>query len=60
MAQRGRTVCSGSRRSGGGSLCNLSESKVRESVIADFKDKTRYAPYVSHRSQISYIATNKG
>jgi len=30
------------------------------SVILDFKDKTRYAPYVSLRSQISHIATNKG
>jgi len=30
------------------------------SVIPDFKDKTRYAPYVSLRSQISHIATNKG
>ena len=29
-------------------------------VIPDFKDKTRYAPYVSFRSQISHIATNKG
>jgi len=29
-------------------------------VIPDFKDKTRYAPYVSFRDQISHIATNKG
>jgi len=29
-------------------------------VIPDFKDKTRYAPYVSFRSQISHILTNKG
>jgi len=29
-------------------------------VIPDFKDKIRYAPYVSFRSQISHIATNKG
>jgi len=29
-------------------------------VIPDFKDKTRYTPYVSLRSQISHIATNKG
>jgi len=29
-------------------------------VIPDFKDKTRYAPYVSFRGQISHIATNKG
>jgi len=29
-------------------------------VIPDFKDKTRYAPYVSLRNQISHIATNKG
>jgi len=28
-------------------------------VIPDFKDKIRYAPYVSFRSQISHIATNK-
>jgi len=29
-------------------------------VIPDFKDKTRYAPYVSFRSQVSHIATNEG
>jgi len=29
-------------------------------VIPDFKDKTRYAPFVSFRSQISHVATNKG
>ena len=29
-------------------------------VILDFKDKIRYAPYVSFRSQISHIATIKG
>jgi len=29
-------------------------------VIPDFKDKTIYAPYVSFRSQILHIATNKG
>jgi len=29
-------------------------------VIPDFKDKTRYVPYVSLRGQISHIATNKG
>jgi len=28
-------------------------------VILDFKDKTRYTPYVSLRSQISHIATNE-
>jgi hypothetical protein len=28
-------------------------------VIPDFKDKIRYTPYVSFRSQISHIATNK-
>jgi len=32
----------------------------RAGVIPDFKNKTRYAPYVSLRSQISHIATNKG
>ena len=31
-----------------------------EVVILDFKDKIRYAPYVSFRSQISHIATIKG
>ena len=31
------------------------------SVVApDFKNKTRYTPYVSPGSQISHIATNKG
>jgi len=30
------------------------------SVIPDFKDKTRYAPYASFKRQISHIATNKG
>jgi len=29
-------------------------------VIPDFKNKTRYIPYVSLRGQISHIATNKG
>ena len=29
-------------------------------VIPDFKNKIRYAPYVSLSNQISYIATNKG
>jgi len=29
-------------------------------VAPGFKDKTRYTPYVSLGSQISYIATNKG
>jgi len=29
-------------------------------VIPDFKDKTRYALYVSFRSQVSHIATNEG
>ena len=29
-------------------------------VAPDFKNKTRYAPYVSPESQISHIATNKG
>jgi len=29
-------------------------------VIPDFKDKTRYAPYVSFRSQVSPTTTNKG
>jgi len=33
---------------------------VRMLVIPDFKDKTRYAPYVSFRSQISHTPTNKG
>jgi hypothetical protein len=32
----------------------------RGAVIPDFKDKTRYTPYVSSKSQISHIATNKG
>ena len=29
-------------------------------VAPGFKNKTRYAPYVSPESQISHIATNKG
>ena len=29
-------------------------------VALGFKNKTRYAPYVSPESQISHIATNKG
>ena len=29
-------------------------------VAPDFKDKTRYTPYVSLGSQILHIATNKG
>jgi len=38
---------------------HLDQRERRESVIPDFKDKIRYAPYVSFRSQISHIATNK-
>ena len=34
-------------------------SIVKMDVITDFKDKTRYTPYVSLESQISHIATNK-
>ena len=34
--------------------------ELKPGVIPDFKNKTRYAPYVSLRSQISHIATNKG
>ena len=30
------------------------------SVAPNFKNKIRYAPYVSPESQISHIATNKG
>ena len=30
------------------------------SVASGFKSKIRYTPYVSPRSQISHIATNKG
>jgi len=33
---------------------------VNWSVTPDFKDKTRYAPYVSFGRQASHIATNKG
>jgi hypothetical protein len=33
---------------------------ILASVIPDFKDKTRYTPYVSLRSQISHIAINEG
>ena len=29
-------------------------------VAPDFKDKTRYTPYVSPGSELSHIATNKG
>ena len=31
-----------------------------KNVEPDFKNKTRYVPYVSPGSQISHIATNKG
>ena len=37
----------------------LEEWGIRD-VAPDFKNKTRYAPYVSPESQISHIATNKG
>ena len=33
---------------------------MRKTVAPDFKNKTRYTPYVSLGSQISHIATNKG
>ena len=33
---------------------------VTVSIAPGFKNKTRYAPYVSPGSQISHIATNKG
>ena len=39
---------------------NLKKWKWKLNVIPDFKDKTRYTPYVSFKSQISHIATNKG
>ena len=29
-------------------------------VAPSFKNKTRYTPYVSPESQLSYVATNKG
>jgi hypothetical protein len=29
-------------------------------VVPGFKNKTRYTPYVSLESQITYMATNKG
>ena len=32
----------------------------RGAIAPDFKNKTRYTPYVSLGSQISHIATNKG
>jgi len=38
----------------------LAQLMAAKAVIPDFKNKTRYAPYVSLRSQISHIATNKG
>ena len=34
--------------------------KSLDNVAPGFKNKTRYAPYVSLGSQISHIATNKG
>ena len=42
-------------------MCNgaLTTNKTL-GVAPGFKNKTRYTPYVSPRSQISYIATNKG
>ena len=33
---------------------------LKKGVASGFKNKTRYTPYVSPGSQISYIATNKG
>ena len=33
---------------------------IGTTVTPDFKNKTRYTPYVSLGSQISHIATNKG
>jgi len=42
-------------------LCILTFDRPFLSVVAPgFKNKTRYAPYVSTGSQISHIATNKG
>ena len=32
----------------------------RGGVTSDFKNKIRYAPYMSFRRQASHIATNKG
>ena len=42
------------------SIASLYIAMAHTGVIPDFKDKIRYAPYVSLRSQISHIATNKG
>ena len=42
-------------------LCILTFDRPFLSVVAPgFKNKTRYAPYVSLESQLSHIATNKG
>ena len=40
---------------------DCSDSINQSSPVAPgFKNKTRYTPYVSPKSQISHIATNKG
>ena len=39
---------------------DLEPSSEERSVAPGFKNKTRYAPYVSLGSQISHIATNIG
>jgi len=44
----------------GGKNRNNNNNNNNNNVIPDFKDKTRYAPYASIKSQISHIATNKG
>ena len=41
-------------------LSAYTEFSTSTPVAPGFKNKTRYAPYVSLESQISHIATNKG
>jgi len=38
----------------------MMEKEFEMSIAPDFKNKARYTPYLSPKSQISHIATNKG
>ena len=48
------------RMQAGWAGCEEKKKKDFSFVISNFKNKIRYAPYVSLRSQISHIAINKG
>jgi hypothetical protein len=43
-----------------GEVVKALEEVLHKLVAHGFKDKTRYTPYVSSRSQITHMTTNEG